>query len=260
MIRFWYVVLLMCVACTTETKTKTSLNPKPESTTPVVQPVILATDSNDIEQYWDITLGDQDFALTKKDGLEDFQDRLNDFFGEERLQQLLDSQTIAGIKVSDRVRLAFGEKEAENTEALHAIDGLIHEINHIEAEVLNYQASRYSFFDNPTEFQAVIAKNDSLNLQRIYFGAGDKGWPPRCRTMFSKIQEDLLKGWKVQFHLHNHFNPDSLDKLGVLAPSMTDIQFYRALKESISLPEARVTNGFHTIKVDSSLFHQLNSW
>ena len=49
------------------------------------------------------------------------------------------------------------------------------------------------------------------------------------------------------------------DVAGALAPSMTDVQFYRNLRNSVSLQEAWVTNGLHTARFRADDFDMLTA-
>ena len=45
--------------------------------------------------------------------------------------------------------------------------------------------------------------------------------------------------------------------MGILAPSMTDAQYYMFLSEEYKLEESLITNGFHTVEIKRNEFHKL---
>jgi hypothetical protein len=44
-----------------------------------------------------------------------------------------------------------------------------------------------------------------------------------------------------------------------MAPSATDLQFYRAMREGLGLSSARVTNGFATLDLPATAFDRLRA-
>lgn len=49
------------------------------------------------------------------------------------------------------------------------------------------------------------------------------------------------------------------DIAGALAPSLTDVQFYRSLQESLGLQGAWITNGFDTLHLPAAAFPLLRA-
>ncbi|MBK6699992.1 MAG: hypothetical protein IPG55_08865 [Saprospiraceae bacterium] len=66
-------------------------------------------------------------------------------------------------------------------------------------------------------------------------------------------------GWTFNYHLHNHYEPKANGYLGILAPSISDAQYYLFLSEEYSLKQAIVTNGFHTVEIQREEFQKLKS-
>lgn len=73
------------------------------------------------------------------------------------------------------------------------------------------------------------------------------------------IKNDLKQGWTFNYHLHNHYEPKSNQYLGILAPSMTDAQYYLFLREEYHLEKSLITNGFHTVEIQGEEFPKLKS-
>ncbi len=147
-----------------------------------------------------------------------------------------------------------------NVQLIHSKTiGKIRPINYLESQLLDYQISRYPLFNHPTEFHGFILTNDSLNLVKVYFAASDQPWPPKANIILEALEIDLKKGWIFKYHLHNHYEPKKNNYLGILAPSMTDVQYYLFLSEEYNLKEAIITNGFHTVEIQNEDFKKLKS-
>lgn len=129
----------------------------------------------------------------------------------------------------------------------------------LEALLVEYQAARFPMASHPTEFHAVLMqRGDSV---RVYFAASGAPWPPKARLMFERAEADHAAGWRAVAHLHNHpfeFS-DPGDIAGANAPSMTDVQFWRHLRESLGVESARVTNGFATFEAPAASFDRLRA-
>lgn len=132
-------------------------------------------------------------------------------------------------------------------------------IRFLEAQLLNYQLGRYPLLSHPTEFHAFILQNDSLNRTRVYFASGDQRWPPQPIVILDTMVTDLQKGWKLRYHLHNHYEPKMDQCLGILAPSLADAQYYKMLAEEYKLEKALITNGFHTVEIEATEFELFRS-
>jgi len=64
------------------------------------------------------------------------------------------------------------------------------------------------------------------------------------------VEQDVASGkWELWVNLHNHnFNlfDETKPLNGVVAPSATDVEFFRSLAGDLGLQEAWITNGFDT--------------
>ncbi|WP_437838596.1 hypothetical protein [Sorangium sp. So ce1153] len=60
-----------------------------------------------------------------------------------------------------------------------------------------------------------------------------------------------------QPELHVDHRATRDDVAGALAPSATDVQFYRRLRDSIGLPAAWITNGLDTARFSAAAFEVL---
>ncbi len=187
-----------------------------------------------------------------------FQDSLKHLLGDEKFRivvekistQELDSNMLSNAVDGD-------EKNAFliNTGQV----GHVRPINALEAQVLNYQLTRYPLLSHPTEFHGFIAYHNHLKKYRVYFGASDQPWPPHPDILLNQLDKDLAVGWKLVYHLHNHYEPVTNDYLGILAPSLADAEYFRMLSEKYDLENALITNGIHTVVIDSGDFDQFDS-
>jgi hypothetical protein len=62
-------------------------------------------------------------------------------------------------------------------------------------------------------------------------------------------------------HLHNHPFLFAIggDIAGANAPSLTDVQFWLHLRDSLGVESARVTNGFATFEAPTAAFDRLRA-
>jgi len=89
---------------------------------------------------------------------------------------------------------------------------------------------------------------------RVYFGAGMEAFPPKSVYPFDWVGEDVRTGWIFEAALHNHPLQviQEAHRLGVPAPSTSDVTLSRALAESMGLERVLVTNGFYTMDLPTS--------
>lgn len=136
--------------------------------------------------------------------------------------------------------------------------GRITPIGCLEAMPWKWQAARYPMLEHPTEFGAFVLRGHGR--VRVYLSSADRVGQRIRGQVTELVQADTAAGFHLLAHLHNHpflFDREVGDRMwtveatrqdvaGALAPSMTDVQFYRNLRASHGLQEAWVTNGLHT--------------
>ena len=140
--------------------------------------------------------------------------------------------------------------------------GVLRPIECVEALLVEYQAARFPMASRPTEFHAVLLeRGDAPNREhRVYFAGSGAPWPPKANLLFERAAADRREGWRAVAHLHNHpFLFAGGDIAGANAPSLTDVQFWRHLRDSLGLESARVTNGFATFEAPAAAFDRLNA-
>ena len=244
---YLFVLLCLCIACNRSSIIK-------ENSPKLIEPVVLNVNGPELFQYWEIDKIDSDYILTAENGLEIYKDSLLLVLGKEKLNKILEMERSQKGAIRP-LRLGLQQGEHDNYIIAHSGEvGSIRPINHLEYQLLNFQASRYSMLGHPTEFGAFILSNDSLNKLRVCYAGGDKSWPPRLGLLLDYIEEVQKKDWYLSTFLHNHFEPDSAGYVGVLAPSMTDAEYFKMLRDNFDIPNTLITNGFHTVVLDSTHF------
>jgi hypothetical protein len=160
--------------------------------------------------------------------------------------------------------------EAANAEAL--LDGSAGEIKPIRClEVLLWrrQAARFPMIEHPTEFGAFVLR--SGERVRVYFSSADRVGQKIRGEVTDRVRADGATGFEVVAHLHNHpflFNRVVGDRMwttaetvddvaGAVAPSMTDVQAWRSMRENLGLKGAWVTNGLETARFKAEEFDRL---
>jgi len=224
-----------------------------------LSPIVIESKGAEIFQYWEFK---NDALLWEKNNsevanLECYKDSLEKFLGVDSFKRFV--QKVA-FQDSSYKSINTLNGDSINAQLVHSkTTGIIRPINCLEAQILNYQLSRYPLLSHPTEFHAFVLINDSTNLVRIYFAASDQPWPPKPKVILEAIKNDLSNGWILNYHLHNHYEPKSNHYLGILAPSTTDAQYFLFLSEEYSLKYALITNGFHTVEIKSREFEKFKT-
>lgn len=177
------------------------------------------------------------------------------------------------IERQQRIYAALpGDWRGEAANAQRLLDGragTIAPISCLEAMLWKWQASRFPMLTHPTEFGALILR--SAGRVRIYLSSDDLVGQRFRGTISDLVRADIASGYRLVAHLHNHpflFNRVVGDRMwtlegtvgdvaGAVAPSMTDVQFYRNLRASLGLAEGWVTNGMESAHVVARDFDAL---
>ena len=154
-----------------------------------------------------------------------------------------------------------GAGEAANgTALLEGRAGAIGPIRCLELLLWRRQAARYPMLEHPTEFGAYILR--SKDRVRVYFSSADRVGQKLRAEVRERVIADRKAGFEVVAHLHNHpflfdrvvgdrlwTTPETLrDVAGAVAPSKADVQALRAMRETVGLQGAWVTNGLYTAR------------
>ena len=143
-------------------------------------------------------------------------------------------------------------RELHNVERAYSTEaGTLRPVWCLDALLFAHQNARHPQLDRPTEFIASVLRKrvDGRTVLRVYFGAGDELFPPREVYGFDQVEDDVSAGWEYAVMLHNHTvqDADGRVRLGVPAPSVSDVQLIRSLVERYGLERAWITNGFYTL-------------
>lgn len=128
-------------------------------------------------------------------------------------------------------------------------------INCMEALLMSYQTERMDMAKEPTEFTALFLRSDDGARLKIYWYTVNQAGIGNLSALMRHVEADLAQGWGLWASLHNHnFFLTRENISGVPAPGLSDVQFFRALRDGSGLREAWVTNGFDTIRIPASDF------
>lgn len=142
----------------------------------------------------------------------------------------------------------------------------------LEWRLFQRQAHRYPMLEHPTELGAYILRGHGRI--RVYFSGGDSVGGRLRHEVSDRVAADAAQGFEPIAHLHNHpfmfdrkpgdrlyTTEDSKDDIGgALAPSLTDVQAWRSMREYFGLTGAWLTNGLDSIHYTSADFDRLSAW
>lgn len=233
---------------------------KPPTTGLIDTPAtLLKTEGEAIFQYWELDQAPYlwAFDIGELSELKQFKDTLRTALGIEQFIAVVEKEATQKAVLPMFDKLTGDQKNAAlvHTGKL----GKIRRINWLESQLLNYQLCRYPLIQHPTEFHAFILTQSQNKKVRVYFGASDQPWPPNPKVLISAMEQDIANGWRLKYHLHNHYESADKGYLGILAPSLADAHYYKMLVENYQLETALITNGYHTVAIHSTFFDQLES-
>lgn len=199
-----------------------------------------------------------EFELGEVEALKQYQDSLKLTLGNQKYESAIKKESAQDLDKS----LIREEENGDRINALLIHTGTIgktRKINYLESQILNYQIKRFPMFSRPTEFHGFITKNEKEGKIRVYFGSSDTEWPPKPTVIIEELEKEINKGWELIGHLHNHYCKKDNDYIGILAPSLADAQYYKSLKQRFKVERALITNGFHTVEIESKYFEKFES-
>lgn len=142
----------------------------------------------------------------------------------------------------------------------------------LEWRLFQRQAHRYPMLEHPTELGAYVLRGHGRI--RVYLSGGDSVGGKLRHEVSDRVAADAARGFEPIAHLHNHpfmFDREPGDRLytteeskgdigGALAPSLTDVQAWRSMREHFGLKGAWLTNGLDSIHYTSEDFDRLSAW
>lgn len=223
-----------------------------------VAPVILRQAADTVYQSWTYGAGQLPERVTpsRLPALIAFLDTVQARVG------ALDARAMLGRQIAYYAARPDSDSQGEAANGrtvLAGSAGTLRSVSCLEALLVETQAARFPMASHPTEFHAlVMERGDTV---RVYFAGSSAPWPPKANLLLDRAAADRREGWRAMAHLHNHpflFSSDG-DIAGANAPSLTDVQFWRFLRDSLSVESARVTNGFATFESPAAAFSILRA-
>jgi hypothetical protein len=227
-----------------------------------VAPVVIRRSADTIYQSWTFEAGQlpERVTLSRLPALSAFLDTVRTRAGALDARALLERQVAYYASRPD----SGSQGEAANGRiVLGGSVGTLRPIDCMEALLVEYQAARFPMTSHPTEFHAVVMERGDAGRHwiRVYFAGSGAPWPPKANLLFEHVAAARREGWRAVAHIHNH--PFTFasggDIAGANAPSMTDVQFWLYLRDSLGVESARVTNGFATFEVPAAAFDRLHA-
>lgn len=191
--------------------------------------------------------------------------------GESGLRQrnLLERQYTLYVAQSGRP----SQRESENSRLL--LDdraGKQRPLTALEWLLFQHQALRYPVIEHPTEFSAYVLRGNGR--LHVYMSGGDSIGTKLRYEVTKRVIQDVKAGMEPIAHLHNHpfmFDRVPGDRLyttedsrtdigGALAPSLTDVQALRRMRQDFKLRGAWITNGLDTYEFKAIEFDRLSAW
>lgn len=149
--------------------------------------------------------------------------------------------------------------------------GTITDMSCLETMLWKWQDARYLMLEHPTEFGAFVLRGHGQ--VRVYLSSADLVGAKVSQEVTEQVKADIMAGYRLITHIHNHpflFDREVGDRMwtteanikdiaGALAPSMSDVGFYRSFRDSHSLEEAWITNGLQSSRFLASEFDTLTA-
>jgi hypothetical protein len=164
-------------------------------------------------------------------------------------------------------------REAENSSVvLEGKAGALGPISCLEWRLFQRQSRRFPMIERPTEFGAYVLRGHGQI--RVYLSGADRVGGKLRGEVRDRVVADVGRGFAPVAHGHNHnfmFDRKPGDRMwtteesvndvgGTIAPSLTDVQAWRGMREHFGLQGAWVTNGLDTARYTAEDFDRLSAW
>jgi len=166
-----------------------------------------------------------------------------------------------------------GARETENSDAVASgAAGSVGPISCLEWLLFQRQDRRFPMLARPTEFGAWVLRGNGR--VHVYLSGADRIGGRLREEVTGRVAADVTAGFTPVAHLHNHpflfdrkpgdrtwATPETVnDVAGALAPSLSDVKLWRALRERVGLQGGWVTNGLDTAHFTSQDLDRLSAW
>lgn len=227
-----------------------------------VAPVVIRQAADTIEQSWTFEAGrlPERVTVSRLPALSAFLDTVRTRVGP------LDARAMLRRQVAYYAAQPDSDSQGEAANGRIVLDGTagrLRPVDCLEALLVETQAARFPMASHPTEFHAVVMERSDAGRRwvRVYLAGSGAPWPPKANLLFERVAADRAAGWRAVAHLHNHpfLFASGGDIAGANAPSLTDVQFWRHLRDDLGVESARVTNGFETFEAPAAAFDRLHA-
>ena len=164
-------------------------------------------------------------------------------------------------------------REIENADTLAAgTAGTVGPVSCLEWLLFQRQARRFPPLSRPTELFAWVLRGNGR--VHVYLSGADRVGGRLREEVTERVAADVTAGFVPVAHLHNH--PFMLDRQpgdrtwataetvadvgGALAPSLSDVKLWRAMRERVGLQGGWVTNGLDTARFAPVDLDRLSAW
>lgn len=164
-------------------------------------------------------------------------------------------------------------REAENSSVvLSGKAGVLSPISCLEWRLFQRQARRFPMLERPTEFGVYVLRGHGQ--LHVYLSGADRVGGKLRAEVRDRVVADVGRGFAPVAHGHNHnfmFDRKPGDRMwtteesvndvgGTVAPSLTDVQAWRSMREHFGLQGSWVTNGLDTAHYTAEDFDRLSAW
>jgi len=164
-------------------------------------------------------------------------------------------------------------REAENSSAvLDGRAGVLGPMSCLEWRLFQRQTRRFPMLEHPTEFGVYVLRDHGKI--HVYLSGADRVGGKLRAEVRDRVVADVGRGFAPVAHGHNHnfmFDRKPGDRMwtteesvndvgGGIAPSLTDVQAWRIMREHFGLQGAWVTNGLDTARYTAEDFDRLSAW
>ena len=127
----------------------------------------------------------------------------------------------------------------------------------LEKTLIGQQHSRMNMFSEPSEFASFVLLSRDEKTIRVYYYTINRNGIGKASPLIAPVRQDVQSGWQPLFVLHNHpIVPGDPQLNGAPSPSVPDADFQSGSAKYLGLPEARITNGFHTVHMPAGSFKE----
>lgn len=164
-------------------------------------------------------------------------------------------------------------REVENSDALASgAVGTIGPVSCLEWLLFRRQDRRFPMLSRPTELFAWVLRGNGR--VHVYLSGADRVGGRLREEVTERVAGDVAAGFAPVAHLHNHpfmfdrrpgdrtwATEDTVGDIGgALAPSLSDVRLWRALRVRLGLRGGSITNGLDSARFTAGDLDRLSAW